>query len=727
MNAPLIHIGGRPVALGKRIGKGGEGEVYLIASDPAKAIKVYFKPDRPRFEKVEAIVQGQLASRTKLVSFPIEVATDARGNFVGFTMSVVGSSKPLHELYSPKARKHNFPQADYRFLVHTARNLATAVAAVHDAGCIIGDINHSGFLISDRALVAIIDADSFQVNRDGRSHLCRVGVPEYTAPELQGHSLDGIVRTGNHDAFGLAVAIFQLLFLGKHPFAGQYSGSDEMPLERAISEGRYAYSRRRNTGMAPPPHGPRPTMLPDAVAVAFEQAFTNDPSLRRPTAQEWVAHLNTVEASLVQCAPHKEHYFPRAAGSCPWCAVDNQFGTVLFPPNYAARTASIINFDIDRVWAEIEAVALPDPKKVIPQLPAISATASQAAKDAAMARRTKQGLGILAFGAAAFLLFYMPAVFYISIALAVFGFNRFNAPPAEQNQIKQSLDRARVAFEAELKTFHQNAGSTEPASLKTELTTARQEYRKLPQLQVRWHGEYQANRKQMQLADYLDRFRVDKDKITSINRGLAQTLVAYGYETAADIDQNVTRVPGIGEVRRQRLLSWKAAHETHFVFNPNPTPSDQVEKQKIDMKVAQMRGDLQKRLATGADQLRDAVRRIETAVRRPHETLAEAHRHYEASAADAKYVGLSILPVSLSTPDMVAATSRLQSSFSVTAVSPATLQSRNRAFSPKVGQVLCPKCGAVMRRRIASRGRYAGKPFWGCPRYPVCDGIVNMP
>lgn len=731
MNAPVIHIGGKPAALGRRIGKGGEGEVYLLSTDATKAVKVYFKPDRPRFEKVEAIVRAGLANKTKLVSFPIEIATDAQGGFIGFTMSVVGSSKPLHELYSPKARKHHFPQADYRFLVHTARNLATAVAAVHDSGCVIGDINHSGFLISDRALVAIIDADSFQVNRNGKSHLCRVGVPEYTAPELQGASLDGIIRTGNHDAFGLAVAIFQLLFLGKHPFAGQYAGTDEMPLERAIEEGRYAYSQQRNTGMKPPPHGPRPTMLPQPVLQAFEQAFTRDPMVRRPTALEWVSHMNSVEASLVQCAGHKEHYFPRGAGSCPWCEIDNRFGTVLFPPNYtSATTGPVVNFDLDKVWAEIEYIVLPDPKTVVPKLSPVAATASNTAKNAVSAQRTNWGIGMAVFAAAGALVLYMPALFWISIGLAIFGFNRINATPDAWDQIRQSLDQAKKSLDSELANFHQRAGSTEPAPLKAELETARKDYRELPQLQARWHREYQANRRQTQLADYLDRFRVDKDKIASINRGLAQTLVAYGYETAQDIDHSVTRVPGIGEVRRQRLLAWKAGHEVRFVFNPNPTPADQVEKQKIDMKVAQLRGDLQKRLATGADQLRDAIRRIETAVRSPHASLIEAYRNYEQNALDAQHIGLPVPPLDLAPSSLTITSVRSASSFAATAVSPVSVQARTKSPSPAKNpannQVLCPKCSSVMTRRQARQGRYAGRPFWGCSRYPRCDGIRNI-
>ncbi len=34
----------------------------------------------------------------------------------------------------------------------------------------------------------------------------------------------------------------------------------------------------------------------------------------------------------------------------------------------------------------------------------------------------------------------------------------------------------------------------------------------------------------------------------------------------------------------------------------------------------------------------------------------------------------------------------------------------------------CPKCGSPMRKRTARSGPNAGNPFWGCSRWPDCDG-----
>lgn len=38
-------------------------------------------------------------------------------------------------------------------------------------------------------------------------------------------------------------------------------------------------------------------------------------------------------------------------------------------------------------------------------------------------------------------------------------------------------------------------------------------------------------------------------------------------------------------------------------------------------------------------------------------------------------------------------------------------------------ELLCPTCGSPMVKRIARKRRYAGKPFWGCPRWPYCYGL----
>ena len=44
----------------------------------------------------------------------------------------------------------------------------------------------------------------------------------------------------------------------------------------------------------------------------------------------------------------------------------------------------------------------------------------------------------------------------------------------------------------------------------------------------------------------------------------------------------------------------------------------------------------------------------------------------------------------------------------------------------KETSIICPKCGAPMVLRTASKGDRAGKQFWGCSRYPQCRCIINI-
>jgi rRNA maturation endonuclease Nob1 len=39
---------------------------------------------------------------------------------------------------------------------------------------------------------------------------------------------------------------------------------------------------------------------------------------------------------------------------------------------------------------------------------------------------------------------------------------------------------------------------------------------------------------------------------------------------------------------------------------------------------------------------------------------------------------------------------------------------------------LCPKCGAPMVKRRATKGQNAGSEFWGCSRFPHCRGIIKI-
>ena len=118
--------------------------------------------------------------------------------------------------------KH-FPEVDFRFLIHTATNIARAFAIVHEHGHVVGDVSRSehDLLVGPDGTVMLIDCNLFQISA-AELFTCDVGVPLFTPPELQSENFRGLRRTANHDRFGVAVLLFHLLFMGRHPFAGRY-------------------------------------------------------------------------------------------------------------------------------------------------------------------------------------------------------------------------------------------------------------------------------------------------------------------------------------------------------------------------------------------------------------------------------------------------------------------------------------------------------------------------
>ena len=41
-------------------------------------------------------------------------------------------------------------------------------------------------------------------------------------------------------------------------------------------------------------------------------------------------------------------------------------------------------------------------------------------------------------------------------------------------------------------------------------------------------------------------------------------------------------------------------------------------------------------------------------------------------------------------------------------------------------KIICPKCGAEMIKRVATKGTNAGNTFYGCSNFPKCRGIINI-
>lgn len=361
--------GGFAYKLGQEIGQGGNGIVYSVARRPELVAKIQkIAPSQDEIDKLGVLVRAATPELLAIAAWPMDLLTTSSGQAVGYVMPRILDARPLYELYSPRSRVQHFPAADFRFIVHAAANVARLFAAVHKAGFICGDVNHSNILVRETGTVAAVDCDSFQVG-DGARFPCLVGTDLFVPPELMGVSLSATRRTLNHDDFGLAVLIFHLLFMGRHPFAGRFTGRGDMPIERAIAESRYAYSRHvQRSEMTPPPLTVPVAAVGSAVSELFELAF--DPASKRgsrPTPETWIAALDNLKSSLSSCAVAPHHHYLASGGSCPWCAIEGRSRLKLFGGLIKTTTAKVS--DLESLWARYLALIEPGPPRPLPARP----------------------------------------------------------------------------------------------------------------------------------------------------------------------------------------------------------------------------------------------------------------------------------------------------------------------------------------------------------------------
>ena len=319
------------------VGTGGEARIFDIGRD-GLAAKIYHEATADHAAKLGAMLahppdDPMAAQGYVSIAWPCDLvqAADESHQVLGYLMPLVTEHHPSIGFYNPHVRRQQRPLAHYRYLVRIARNLAAVVRSVHERGYVIGDFNESNLLVSEKALVTLVDTDSFQVPDPvtGKIYRCRVGRPEFTPPELQGRTFADVDRSVEHDRFGLAVLLFQLLMEGTHPFAGRFTGAGDPPTyEARIAAGHFPYGADKATPYEPMPWAPPIEMLPAALRQMFLRCFEEghrQPALR-PDAAAWFEALDQTEHSLTTCSINEQHRFSPHLTICPWCERTRRLG-----------------------------------------------------------------------------------------------------------------------------------------------------------------------------------------------------------------------------------------------------------------------------------------------------------------------------------------------------------------------------------------------------------------
>lgn len=333
---------------GPLLGRGGEASIYTVAGRAEVAAKIYHNPCDEHGGKLTALLAappiappqpGQHVPLAWPLSRLLDLHEESR--VVGYLMPRIDNVHLIWEIYNPGVRREICPHFHHGSLLRTARNLAAVVRTLHDCGYVVGDLNESNVLVSSQGQVTLIDVDSFQTPAQDRLYRCRVGRPEYTPPELQGVAFADVDRLPQHDAFALAVLIFQLLMQGIHPFAGTCAAKDEADsIAARIAAGHWPYAWKKNVSVQPSPHAPSWFVLPPSVQEllrrCFEDAHT-EPDLR-PTAAQWQHALEEAEHELTTCSCDAQHVYHRRLDRCPWCGPIAALAPPLSPSKHRAKS-----------------------------------------------------------------------------------------------------------------------------------------------------------------------------------------------------------------------------------------------------------------------------------------------------------------------------------------------------------------------------------------------------
>lgn len=582
----LVDSSGELVPLGELVGSGGEGCVFEIQGAPNLVAKVYHAAALPNLQDHKLRVLTTFATDELLAisAWPRALLFEASKKRVrGLMMPRIADAGALHELYGTTTRARHFPHAQWGHLVLAARNLAAAFATMHERKIVVGDVNQGNLMVDANMCVRFIDCDSFQVKHRNHVFRCPVGTPHFTPPELQSIKLSEVDRTPNHDAFGLAILIFHLLYVGRHPFAGRYLGEGDMTIERAIAERRFAFSKHTDqTQLEPPPASLTPEDLPSGVGELFERAFrAEDDGPDRPSPKEWVAELEKLLQNRKECPVESAHVHSSAALGCPWCRIENAGGPTFFldvemtDGSSESRLAAL-----DTQLAKVKAIHFPEVPAgalKLPRLPLMKAPVETPKREAAdwIAAGLVASVVLCLAGAFYWPLLAVGAVGSLATSsLLAFGEKgKARRSALAERDAKLAEWMHQLVAEARAVSANHAGRKAEYDAYATNVSTGVQRYQSdtedlqtiLRQLRIEQKEDFLRG---YSIRDY-------RRRIPGLTQPMVSVLESFGIDSAFHVEKDLmTGVPYLTPALMMELTAWRERMEDRFEYKPEAGMSE---------------------------------------------------------------------------------------------------------------------------------------------------------
>jgi DNA-binding helix-hairpin-helix protein with protein kinase domain len=596
----LLDSFGKPVVLSDRIQAGGEGTVSAVAGDPQVVAKVFHEaPSERVLRKLVAMVRMRTAELDRAAAWPIDLLKDGSGAYRGFIMRRM-EGHIVDSVLHPGMQRVHYPAVTYEFLFHVAVNLMDAASSLHSAGVVIGDVNERNVIVRPDGTVRFIDSDSFQISMPDGAGLCLVGTPTYTPAELQGADFTRTARTPNHDNFGLAVLLFQILMLGRHPFSGVprragIGGS----IDEAIRTGAYAYSVRKTTALTPPP-GSLSVQSLGVLASLFETAFLGN---ERPTSQQWVDALRGVRGSLRRCPANPRHAIVREVANCGLCELPRDLMPAVSVKGRDATTQGVEELlrqamqlaGAVRLSSLLREASLGGAQNQLPEVPQwLPAELRASLKLGQRPRVLGNWAAAIALLAVACVVLSLGSVCGL-LPLVVGGgvLKRALQSSRDRRRFDEAIAasmpyaQARVVLLRELSALEDRERVARETETRRMGGLAQAEHRvRQAAAALKMTANGGAPLQSRAAAEHAQRWRAQQLEtrfiaqagISGIGAERTAVLQSFGVESAADVDEAAIRmIPGFGEVLTGRLVAWRSSMEREIArLSPPPMPPTDV-------------------------------------------------------------------------------------------------------------------------------------------------------
>ncbi len=557
----------------REIGRGGEGQVYEIANKPTLVLKLYAENlSFERIEKLRLMVSLNSSQIDQYTAWPKDIVVNKQGQVCGFVMKKLAKYVPLHNLFSPMDRKRLFPDKGYNFLVHVARNLSVAFHSLHSEGIIVGDVNEGNILVNGQGMIAFIDCDSFQI-KDGKNyHYCEVGVPRYTAPELLAMpSFENVIRTSNTDTFSMAILLFQLLFLGRHPFSGKHNSTEDIDEEKAIKKHWFAYSLHNKHQKLLPPNDSLPlktvsASLQDLFHAAFEQIES------RPLPSKWVAALDDFQRNMVLCTISPLHNYPNSFDHCPWCAFKEKRNILYFlDDSYLQHFPAEKDFDEFINGFKVKKLSFPKLELNDKTLKSLKAKPIDEQFKKNFNNQNKVLLLFLVAGLLSWFLIKWKSLFTLPLVYVVNYILPWRKRLIKELELREkNFNQLEINLDKAINNYHKPSElrSYEKAILKINQLVKR--YQNMPKELLQRQKKMEQKVYDEQFHSFLAGFRINDYEFPGIGASRMASFYAAGIYMAADIDKlKTTKLVGIGPKFIQMFLSWQRNMSSGFVYHPD--------------------------------------------------------------------------------------------------------------------------------------------------------------